>query len=93
MVEKRREPLLPVLLCCLTYEHGHYCNCEKAYPGVGTKYKTDRGTGTVEKINIFSEEMMVRYSSGETQLVTLAEVRRKQREDEGVITRIERLRR
>jgi cell fate regulator YaaT (PSP1 superfamily) len=81
------------LLCCLMYEHGHYCRCEKAYPALGAKYKTDRGTGTVEKINIFSEEMTVRYSSGETQLVTLAEVRRKQREDEGVVTRIERLRR
>jgi cell fate regulator YaaT (PSP1 superfamily) len=81
------------LFCCLMYEHGHYCNCEKAYPDVGREYVTDRGTGRVEKINVFSEEMTVRFPSGETQTVTLADIRRKQRADEGLIKRIERLRR
>ena len=60
---------------------------------MGRDYTTDRGTGRVEKINIFSEEMTVRFPSGETQTVTLAEIRRKQRADEGLIKRIERLRR
>ena len=81
------------LLCCLMYEHGHYCSCEKAYPDVGSSYTTDQGTGKVDKVNIFSEEMTVRYPSGEHQTITLADIRRRQREEEGLLARIERLRR
>ena len=80
------------LLCCLMYEHGHYCNCEKAYPTVGHDYETDQGTGRVEKINIFAEEMTVRLSNNESVVYTLAEIRQKEREDEGLLSRIERLR-
>lgn len=79
------------LLCCLMYEHGHYCNCEKAYPTVGHDYETEKGTGRVEKINIFAEEMTVRLSNNESVVYTLAEIRRKEREDEGLLSRIERL--
>jgi len=81
------------LLCCLMYEHGHYCNCEKAYPDVGAQYDTVRGTGKVDKINIFSEEMTVKFPTGESEVISLDEIRRKEREDEGLIARIERLRR
>jgi cell fate regulator YaaT (PSP1 superfamily) len=81
------------LLCCLMYEHGHYCNCEKAYPAVGEEYGTERGAGRVVKINIFSEEMSVLLESGDVQVVTLADIRRRQREEEGLFERIERLRR
>lgn len=80
------------LLCCLMYEHGHYCNCDKAYPTVGHDYETDKGTGRVEKINIFAEEMTVRLSNNERVVYTLAEIRRKERDDEGLLSRIERLR-
>jgi len=81
------------LLCCLMYEHGHYCNCEKAYPSVGSDWSTDHGTGRVEKINIFSEEMTVRLPSGDSEVITLADIRRQQRQEEGLVARIERLRR
>lgn len=80
------------LLCCLMYEHGHYCNCEKAYPAVGNEYETGEGTGRVEKINIFSEEMTVRLKNNERVVLTLADIRRKERENEGLLSRIERLR-
>jgi cell fate regulator YaaT (PSP1 superfamily) len=79
------------LLCCLMYEHGHYCNCEKAYPQVGSQYETDRGVGTVDKINIFSEEMAVRFSSGEFDTITLDQIRKRQRQKEGLVSRIESL--
>ena len=79
------------LLCCLMYEHGHYCNCEKAYPQVGSDYETDRGQGRVDKINIFSEEMTVRLESGDFQVVRLDDIRRREREQIGLIERIERL--
>jgi len=81
------------LLCCLMYEHGHYCNCEKAYPAVGSEWRTPEGKARVEKVNIFSEEMTVRLSSGETGTITLAEIRKQQRQEEGLVARIERLRR
>lgn len=81
------------LLCCLMYEHGHYCNCEKAYPQVGSDFETDRGAGKVDKINIFSEEMTVRLESGEFMVLTLDDIRRREREREGLFERIERLRR
>lgn len=79
------------LLCCLMYEHGHYCNCEKAYPQVGADYETDKGRGRVDKINIFSEEMTVRLESGDFQVVKLDDIRRREREQIGLIERIERL--
>lgn len=81
------------LLCCLMYEHGHYCNCEKAYPSIGSDYETENGRGRVDKINIFSEEMTVRLPSGELETVTLDQIRRKQRQKEGLMARIESLRR
>jgi cell fate regulator YaaT (PSP1 superfamily) len=81
------------LLCCLMYEHDHYCNCEKAYPQVGTEYDTGRGVGKVDKINIFAEEMTVRLESGDFLVVTLDDIRRREREQLGLIERIERLRR
>lgn len=81
------------LLCCLMYEHGHYCNCEKAYPALGSDYQTERGTGRVDKINIFSEEMTIRYPSGEFETITLDQVRKQQRQKEGLVARIESLRR
>lgn len=81
------------LLCCLLYEHGHYCNCEKAYPAVGTDYDTGKGLGRVEKINIFTEEMTVRFESGDLQNISLDDIRRREREQVGLIERIERLRR
>jgi len=81
------------LLCCLLYEHGHYCNCEKAYPAVGSDYDTGKGAGRVEKINIFTEEMTVRSESGDLHTISLDDIRRRAREQVGLIERIERLRR
>lgn len=81
------------LLCCLLYEHGHYCNCEKAYPSMGTDYDTGKGLGRVEKINIFTEEMTVRMESGDQHTIKLDDIRRREREQVGLIERIERLRR
>jgi len=81
------------LLCCLLYEHGHYCSCEKAYPEIGSEYETPNGKGRVEKINIFSEEMTLRHPSGELETVTLDDIRKYQRQKEGLMARIESLRR
>jgi cell fate regulator YaaT (PSP1 superfamily) len=81
------------LLCCLLYEHGHYCSCEKAYPAIGSDYDSGRGKGRVDKINIFSEEMTVRYPSGEMETITLDQIRKQQRQKEGLVARIESLRR
>ena len=81
------------LLCCLLYEHEYYCNCEKAYPEVGSGWESPRGAGRVEKIDIFSEEMTVRHPSGDLETVRLAEIRKQQRRKEGLVARIERLRR
>lgn len=65
------------LLCCLRYEKDHYRETLKVFPELGSKYKTERGTGTVDKLNIFTQEMTVRYQSGDEDTVRLKEVQRR----------------
>jgi len=66
------------LLCCLRYESSHYQETLRMFPSLGSRYKTDRGEGTVEKINIFTQEMALRHASGEDEIVRLKEVQRRQ---------------
>ena len=44
------------LLCCLRYEVDHYKCVKKKFPPLGTVIRTEKGTGTVERIDVFSEE-------------------------------------
>jgi len=67
------------LLCCLQYEKDHYQGTLRKFPELGSRYRTSSGEGTVEKINIFTQEMTVRLVSGEEQVVQLRDVERRKR--------------
>ena len=49
------------LLCCLLYERDFYNDAMDKFPAVGTKIKTEKGTGTVRKIDVFNELALVQY--------------------------------
>ncbi|TET24955.1 MAG: stage 0 sporulation protein [Candidatus Cloacimonadota bacterium] len=49
------------LMCCLTYEEAFYATELKKYPKIGTKVETEKGKGAIIKINIFTEEVTVRF--------------------------------
>ena len=68
------------LLCCLRYEREIYGKSLPLYPKLGDKYKTEKGEGTVEKINIFQEYMVVKHETGEEEKISLTQLRKKQRE-------------
>jgi cell fate regulator YaaT (PSP1 superfamily) len=50
------------LLCCLLYEQNHYLDSLKQYPELGSNFRTERGEGTVEKVNVFTGDMVIKHS-------------------------------
>jgi cell fate regulator YaaT (PSP1 superfamily) len=53
------------LLCCLRYEAGQYGECKRRFPRAGTYVTTKTGeSGTIERIDIFKEEAVIRDSEG-----------------------------
>jgi cell fate regulator YaaT (PSP1 superfamily) len=50
------------LLCCLRYEAEVYAKCKKKFPPPGTWVKTRQGEGTIERIDVFNEQAVVRQS-------------------------------
>lgn len=47
------------LLCCLKFETSFYADCRKRFPRVRTDVKTKLGNGTVERVDIFREELVI----------------------------------
>jgi len=48
------------LMCCLSYENGHYCETAKRMPRLNSEVKTPDGTGTVINNNFLKETVKVR---------------------------------
>ena len=48
------------LLCCLRYELDLYESVKKQFPHVGATVETTKGTGTIERIDVFAEEALLR---------------------------------
>lgn len=67
------------LLCCLKYETEFYSCVREKFPEVGNPYTTHLGEGTVERINVFEDYMVVRHESGEEVRVHGTDIRRCQR--------------
>lgn len=47
------------LLCCLKFEDDCYTSCHKCVPNVGSKYKTDKGEGTVISVDVLQMKFKV----------------------------------
>ena len=76
------------LLCCLLYEKEIYEKALPLYPEIGSKYKTEKGEGVVEKVNIFQEYFVVKQESGEEEKITLTEIKKKLRKEGGFFKKI-----
>ncbi len=76
------------LLCCLQYEMNHYQETLRKFPELGSKYKTGTGDGIVDKLNIFTQEMTVRYASGDEEVIRLKEVQRRKKRKSAFFTKI-----
>jgi len=59
------------LLCCLQYEQFHYRHSLQRLPQLGSEYRSEKGTGTVEKINIFTRDMIIKHNDGYEEKISL----------------------
>ncbi len=75
------------LLCCLLYEKKLYHESLPHYPKIGSKFKTEKGEGTVDKINNFKEHIVVKHETGEEEKISLAEVKRREKKQSGILRR------
>jgi cell fate regulator YaaT (PSP1 superfamily) len=57
------------LLCCLKYEVDYYASIRSKYPEIGEKYRTEKGEGIVERIDVFEDYMVVRHEFGEEEKI------------------------
>jgi len=64
------------LLCCLLYEQKYYEKSLPEYPQVGSRYLLHKEEGTIEKCNIFFEEITVKMVDGDRRIVSLSEYKR-----------------
>ncbi len=62
------------LLCCLVYERQFYKEALASFPEVGSLVKTSKGTGVLEKVDIFRERVHIRYEDQSTEILTRGEL-------------------
>lgn len=62
------------LLCCLKYEVDYYAMTRSKYPELGSPYTVDGQTGTVDRINVFEDYMVVKLEGGEEHKVPGSEM-------------------
>jgi cell fate regulator YaaT (PSP1 superfamily) len=84
MAKEQNLPLNPVKLsgncgrlkCCLRYELDFYRSELKRYPPLERAVETLRGAVFIEKIDIFNEDVLIRYATGELESVSRADLER-----------------
>lgn len=62
------------LLCCLDYEYETYCDLRKSFPKCGKRARTLQYSGTVEKMNILTGELILRQEDGKQVSVHVKEL-------------------
>lgn len=62
------------LMCCLRYERDFYDEVLKKFPEIGSKVKTNKGTGELKKIDVFEEAAVVGYENEEEEKINLEEL-------------------
>ncbi|KAA3619854.1 MAG: hypothetical protein DWQ05_03780 [Calditrichaeota bacterium] len=65
------------LKCCLMYERDFYNWAVTKFPALAKQLKTEKGTATVERIDILKESVLVRYASNEFETLPLSEIKDK----------------
>jgi len=67
------------LMCCLLFEEEFYKEALKNFPDPGSKVTTPKGSGVVERIDIFHDLIYVKYEDGQEESVHLSEIAKKQK--------------
>ncbi|AEN72560.1 PSP1 domain protein [Rhodothermus marinus SG0.5JP17-172] len=62
------------LKCCLNYELEQYMAALKDFPPVDTPVETERGRGTVQKLDIFKRRVWIQYEDGNWEDMALEDV-------------------
>ena len=63
------------LKCCLLYEKGFYTASLKRFPALDAPIDTDRGKGYVDKVDIFNDQVLIRFNSEEYEAYSLTEIK------------------
>ena len=64
------------LKCCLLYEKGFYAASLKRFPPLDSAIETDRGVGYVDKVDIFNDEVLLRFNGEEYEQYTLNQIKK-----------------
>ncbi len=64
------------LKCCLLHEKGFYSASLKKFPALDSPIQTDRGVGYVDKVDIFNEEVLLRFEGDEYEQYKLNELKK-----------------
>ena len=63
------------LMCCLSYERDFYAEAVKKFPELMTLVTTSKGEGVVEKVDVFKDEVYVKYTNEECEKYSLTEIK------------------
>lgn len=64
------------LLCCLNYERDFYLEASLKFPPLESEIKTQKGTAIVDKIDVFKDEVVLKYENEEYEKLPLEEIKR-----------------
>ena len=64
------------LLCCLNYEREFYLEASLKFPPLESEIKTQKGTAIVDKIDVFKDEVVLKYENEEYEKLPLEEIKR-----------------
>jgi cell fate regulator YaaT (PSP1 superfamily) len=81
MAKKQNLPLNPAKLsgncgrlrCCLQYEMDFYVERMREFPRIGYQFRCTRGKATILDVDIFQENIRIRFLDGDEETVTLHE--------------------
>jgi cell fate regulator YaaT (PSP1 superfamily) len=62
------------LMCCLNYELEFYLEASKKFPALESPIKTEKGTAIIDKIDVFKDEVLLKYENDEYEKLSLEKV-------------------
>ena len=61
-------------MCCLRYEHDYYSQVMEKFPDLGTKIKTEKGTGVLKRVEVLDEVGIIEYENQEEARLALGDL-------------------
>lgn len=62
------------LMCCLNYEREFYLEVIQKFPPLESQVQTEKGTGIVDKIDVFKNEVILKHENEEYEKLSLEEI-------------------